>query len=199
MFQRLLEQRWVIYAVLHDERGSQNQYKHLHLKEEQWNLKMEEIVTVLEPLQIATTALCEAETVSCSLIYPVINGLLKNHLVPGEGDLLTVKRFKEIVTQDIQKRFNLSDAVTQQNTAIFATILDPHYHPLKFMDYSTRTTAYSLFKEKLASCEEECRIVQETVSNSPKRKKKKSAMAILLGEDEEDDSMAFKTSEFENI
>ena len=128
MFQRLLQQRWVIYAVLHDEHGLQNQYKHLHLKEEQWSL-MEEIVTVLEPLQIATTVLCEAETVSCS---PVINGLLKNHLVPGEGNLPTVKRFKEIVTQDIQKRFNLS--VTQQNTAMLATMLDPHYHKLKFMD-----------------------------------------------------------------
>ena len=28
MFQRLLEQRWVVYAVLHDECGSQSQYKH---------------------------------------------------------------------------------------------------------------------------------------------------------------------------
>ena len=84
MFQRLLEQRWVVYAILHDERGSQSQYKHLHLKEEQWNL-MDHMVTVLEPLQIAGTALCETEIVSCSLIYPVINGLLKNHLVPGES------------------------------------------------------------------------------------------------------------------
>ena len=32
MFQRLLEQRWVVNAVLHDECGSQSQYKHLHLK-----------------------------------------------------------------------------------------------------------------------------------------------------------------------
>ena len=62
VFQRLLEQRWVVYAVLHDERGSQS---HLHLKEEQWNL-MDQMVTVLEPLQIATTALCETEIVSCS-------------------------------------------------------------------------------------------------------------------------------------
>ena len=142
MFQRLLKQRWVIYAILHDESGSQNQYKYLHLKEEQWNL-MEEIVTVLEPLQIATSALCEAETVSCSLIYPVINGLWKNHLVPGKGDLPTAKRLKEIVTHDIQKRFNKSDAITQQSIAIFATILDPHNHQLISMDYSTRTTAYS--------------------------------------------------------
>ena len=139
MFQRLLEQRWVVYAVLHDERGSQSQYKHLHLKEEQWNL-MDQMVTVLEPLQIATTALCETEIVSCSLIYPVINGLLKNHLVPGESDLPTVKRFKEVVAQDIERRFNVSEAVKEQNVAIFATILDPHYHQLKFMDYSIRTT-----------------------------------------------------------
>ena len=73
----------MVYAVLHDERGSQSQYKHLHLKEEQWNL-MEQMVTVLETLQIATTALCETEIVSCALIYPVINGLLKKHLVSGE-------------------------------------------------------------------------------------------------------------------
>ena len=154
------------YAVLHDERGLQSQYKYLLLKEEQWNL-MEQMVAVLEPLQIATTALCETEIVSCSLIYPVINGLLKNHLVPGEGDLPTVKRFKEIMAQDIQKRFNVSEAVKEQNIAILATILDAHYHQLKFMDCLTRTGAYSMLKEKLASlsCEEECQIVKESTTH----------------------------------
>ena len=121
MFQQLLEQRWVVYAVLYDGLGSQSQYKHLHLKEEQWNL-MEQMVTVLEPLQIATTALCKTEIVSCSLIYPVINGLLKKHLVPGESDLPTVKRFKEVVAQDIERRFNVSQAVKEQNISIFTTI-----------------------------------------------------------------------------
>ena len=184
----------MVYAVLHDEQGSQSQYKHLRLKEEQWNL-MDQMVTVLEPLQIATIALCETKTVS--LIYPVINSLLKNHLVPGESDLPTVKRFKEVVAQDIERRFNVSEAVKEQNVAIFATILDPRYHQLKFMDYSTRTTAYSMFKEKLAllSYEGECQIVQEATSQSPKRKENKTALAILLGEDEDDDSTVFTTSE----
>ena len=196
MFQRLLEQRWVVYAVLHDERGSQSKYKQLHLKEEQWNL-MDQMVTVLEPLQIATTALCETEIVSCCLIYPVINELLKNHLVPGESDLPTVKRFKEVVAKDMERRFNVSEAVKEQDVAILATIIDPHYHQLNFMDYSTRTTAYSMLKEKLAllSCEGECQIVQEATSQSPKRKKRKTALAILLGEDEDDDPEVFTTSE----
>jgi len=50
------------------------------------------MVKVLEPLQIAITALCEIEFVSCSLIYLVINDLLKKHLLLDENDLLTVKK-----------------------------------------------------------------------------------------------------------
>ena len=69
------------------------------------------MVKVLEPLQIATTALCETQTMSCSLIYPVVNGLLNNHLLIGEDDLPAVKRFKEVVTQEIQFRFNVEEAV----------------------------------------------------------------------------------------
>ena len=138
-------------------------------------------------MQTATTALCETEIVS-SLIYPVINGLLKNHIVPGESDLPTVKRFKEVVAQNIEMRLNLSEAVKEQKVAIFATILYPRYHQLKFMDYSTRT-AYSMLKEKLALlyCEGECQIVQEATSQS-------NALAILLGEDEDDDPEVLTTS-----
>ena len=79
MYERLLEQRWAIYAVLHDEQGTQSQYKHLYLKEDQWKLP-EHLVVVLKPLQVATTALCESDIVSVSLVYPVINGLLKSIL-----------------------------------------------------------------------------------------------------------------------
>ena len=47
-FKGLLEQRWAIYAVFYDKHGKQNQYKHLYLEEEQWNL-IEEMVKVLKP------------------------------------------------------------------------------------------------------------------------------------------------------
>ena len=81
------------------------------------------------------------------------------------------------MAQDIERKFNVSEAVKEKNVAIFAIILDPHYHQLKF----TRT-AYFMLKEKLAilSCEGECSIVQEDTSQSPKRKKKKTNLAILL-------------------
>ena len=76
MLERLHEQRWAIYAVLYDEQETQSQHKHLYLKEDQWKL-IEQLCTALKPLQVATTALCEAEIVSIALVYPVINGLLK--------------------------------------------------------------------------------------------------------------------------
>ena len=213
MFKRLLEQRWAIYAVLYDEHGTQSQYKHLHLKEDQWNL-MEQMVEVLEPLQIATTALCETQIVSCSLIYPVVNGLLKNHLLIGEDDLPVVKRFKEMVTQEIQNRFNVEKAVEEQSVAIFAAILDPCYHQLKFLSDQMKAQAYSTFRETFTAAEtliaaEDCELLevsqatsQEMVSRPPK-KKKKTALEILIGEDDDDSSHSSRgpgslSEEFDN-
>ena len=133
MFQRLVEQRWAIYSVLFDEQGSQYQYKHLNLKENQWKL-MVQMAAVLEPLQIATTALCESQIVSCSLIYPVINGLVTNHLVENDDDLSVVQKFKKVVKAELERRFDPSiDSVS-----MFAAFLDPRYHHLgsKFTIFS---------------------------------------------------------------
>ena len=69
-------------------------------------------------LQIAITALCETQIVPCSLIYSVVNGLLKSHLLIGKDDLLAVKRFKEVVTQEIQDRFNVEEAVEEQSLTV---------------------------------------------------------------------------------
>ena len=143
---------------------------------------MDQMVTVLEPLQIATTALCETEIVSCSLIYPVINGLLKSHLVPGKSDLPTVKRFKEVVAQDIERRFNVSEAVKEQNVAIFATILDPGYHQQKFMDYSTKQQLTPCLKNSWLYylVKESVRLFKRLLHNHRKERKRKLLWLFYL-------------------
>ena len=60
MFEQLLEQHWAMYAVLHDDQGTQSQYRHLYLREDQWK-SLEQMVTVLKPLQMATTTLRSAK------------------------------------------------------------------------------------------------------------------------------------------
>ena len=148
MYERLLEQRWAIHATFLDEKGTQNQYKHLLPTDAQWEL-MGQMVTVLKPLQVATTALCESEIVSCSLIYPVVNGLLEHHLPISDGDSPTLKQFKRIVTQSITRRFNPSDPSMAENISIYASALDPRHHQLKFLSKDQRTLTHTKLEEQL--------------------------------------------------
>ena len=60
------------------------------------------MVAVLKPLQKATTVFSLEENASCSIIYPVINGLLFNHLLGAEGDLLAVQTFKQTVSGELE-------------------------------------------------------------------------------------------------
>ena len=165
MYERLLEQRWAIYAVLHDERGSQSQYKHLYLKEDQWKL-LEQLVAVLKPLQVATTALCESEIVSVSLVYPVIHGLLKKHLINKTDDLQAVKAFKEKVTQEILCRFTPDSLEIINEPPLIASALDPHYHQLKFLSDSQRSLVYAVIKEKVAEMLPETAESEETTGTT---------------------------------
>ena len=138
----------------------------------------------------------------------MVNGLLKNHLLIGEDDLPAVKRFKEVVTQEIQYRFNVEEAVEEQSVAVFATILDPHYHQLKFLRDQAKADAYSTFKQILfLMTTEDCQIVEEEGTSQgteeggsqPPKKKKKTALEILIGEDDDSNySSRSLSEEFDN-
>ena len=60
MFKRLLEQHCM--GCIHDQQVLDTKYRSLNLTEEQWAI-LEQMVTALKPLQVAITALCEAEIV----------------------------------------------------------------------------------------------------------------------------------------
>ena len=73
-----------------------------------------------------------------------------------------MKKFKEIVTQERQYRFNVEETVEEQSVAVFATILDQHYHQLKFLRDQAKAEAYSSFKQILFSITtEDCQIVED--------------------------------------
>lgn len=79
MYERLAEQRWAVYAVVHDEQVTPSDQRHLDLKPDQWDLLLQ-LVVVLKPLQVATTALSLDQNVASLLIHPVVNGLVNCHL-----------------------------------------------------------------------------------------------------------------------
>ena len=117
--------------MLHDETVSKPNHKSLDLEGEQWELASQ-LVVVLKPLQVATTALCEEHNVSVSLLYPVVYGLLKKHLAPVPNDQPAVKVFKETVSHQLKQWFNPDSKQIVDDPPILASGLDPRYHQLKF-------------------------------------------------------------------
>ena len=93
---------------------------------------MGQMVKILKALQVATTKLCEAKVVAMSLVCPVVNGLLKMHLITTSGDITNVQRFKQIVTMEIKRRFNPNGSDIVTKVAILSSALDPRYLQLKF-------------------------------------------------------------------
>ena len=63
MYERLAEQWWAICAVIRDEQVTHSDKGCLDLKPDQWDL-LSQLVTVLKPLQVATTALCQDLNIS---------------------------------------------------------------------------------------------------------------------------------------
>ena len=112
MYERLAEQRFAIYAVIHDEKVTPSGQRHLDLTPDQWDL-LSQLVVVLKPLQVATTALCKEQNISSSLIYPVVNGLVKCHLKADNADLVAVQRFKEVITTELQHHFPFGPCIVR--------------------------------------------------------------------------------------
>ena len=113
---------------IHNDNATASTQKHLDLRTEQWDL-LSQLVTVLKPLQVATTALSEDQNISSSLIYPVVNGLVKCHLKEDKDDMETVKQFKRKVSGELLRRF---DFIPDGVPAI-AAALDSRHHHLKLL------------------------------------------------------------------
>jgi len=63
MYERPAEQRWAVYAVVHDEKVTPPDKRYLDLTPEQWDL-LSQLLVVLKALQVATKALSLEQNVS---------------------------------------------------------------------------------------------------------------------------------------
>ena len=94
----------------------------------------------------ATTVFSLEQNFSATIIHPIINGLLLNHLVDSEGDLPAVKRFKHIVTEELKRRFAPSCLDTAKSLPVLCLAVDPRYAHLQFLSKQQR--------EREIACEE---------------------------------------------
>lgn len=188
MFGRLQEQRWAIYAVLYDEKASEAIYRCLNPTEEQWT-QLGDMTKVLKPLQVATTALCEAEIISVSLVYPIINSLVTKHLLQIEEDSTVVRQCKKTVKEDLQHCFTPDVIGKADKVPILASALDPRYLHLSFLTVRQHSIAIGVLKEKCKEIFPEKSTHtdenNEASDQEPLSKKKtETALSYLLGNDE---------------
>jgi len=130
MFERLVELRWPVCAVLSDRTVVKPaDAKTLELKEDHWQL-MSDLLPVLQPLQIATSVLSAEKEPTAPKVYPVLWGLVDDHLAVNANDSSTVSAFKDAVSQSIKQRFGMTDLDTARSPLIVASVLDPGFKEL---------------------------------------------------------------------
>lgn len=176
MLLRLLEMRWPIAAVLSDDSITKRSDRYLDLKSEQWTL-VEELVTVMKPLQVATTFLQYEHNSSVSCILPVINGL-DLPLQASTDDTSSIKQFKEKVCSEIRSRWFL-DNLNTTSLDVLASALDPRFRQLKFLNDEQRQSVKEEITCRMAAFSPASHDRDNTTTTC-----QPSALDILLGPDE---------------
>ncbi|XP_059210868.1 E3 SUMO-protein ligase ZBED1-like [Centropristis striata] len=138
MFDRLVEQRWAVVAVLSDRTVTKLQdARVLELKEEYWQL-MEETQPVLGALKCVTTAMSAEKDVSISNVYPVTFSLINTHLMRREGDSTRVTEFKTKVKSSLSNRMKVQSDEFVSSAPMIASMLDPRHKHLSFLQPTQR-------------------------------------------------------------
>ena len=143
MFERLLEQRLAIYAVLHDQTITKpSDARVVDLSDEQWSF-MEAVVPVLKPLYMATRLMCSEEYPTLSGVYPILFSLTDMHLAPKATDCPAVVALKTHVSEDLKRSYKLNDpSILCKSLAMVCTFLDPRYKALPYIPIEQRTVVH---------------------------------------------------------
>ncbi|KAM9364776.1 uncharacterized protein KZ484_010950 [Pholidichthys leucotaenia] len=193
MFDRLVEQRWAVVAVLSDRNVTKLQdARMLELKDEYWQL-MEDTQPVLSALKCATTVMSAEEDVSISNIYPVTFGLVNIHLIRREEDGARLVEFKEKVRSSLIERMNVQSDEFVSSVSMIATMLDPRHKHLGFLSPAQRVVANAKLVHlatAVGTSEEEAvpldgdEVTSDRANTAAADSKRHvSAMALLLGDD----------------
>ena len=138
MISRYLEQQPAIYAALTSKELCKRK-KDISMLSERELTSAEELVAVLIPLKIATTALCEESVPTLSMILPLQHQLLNCIMKARDDDSALIKQVKKEVVNDFSTRYQ--DTCTKKDLTV-ATLLDPRFKSTPFLSDKDRLDAY---------------------------------------------------------
>lgn len=184
MFERLSQLRWPVVAVLSDRNVVKlNDAKALDMKDEYWQL-LTELLPVLKALQIVTSVMSAESQPSASCVFPMLWGLMKNHLIVNEEDSKVLGEFKKDVGKNISQRFAMAREETATNECVIASVLDPMYKHLPGSDDEFKKRAYDyvrhLIREMPASLEQPSTSGDASDSELPAKRSRPNHAAVMF-------------------
>ena len=210
MMKSLLPNRAGIYSVLHNKDFTKPEMaRKLEIKNEFWAL-IEKLCEVLKPFKIATSQLSGELYPTLGSVYPLVHGILENHLLVSTDDPPEMVYFKNGVSDKIKKRFMIGNEHYCDD--IIASALHPRYKKLKFLATIPKSHVQERLEELCSQVPQDNIVQDKTYDNNvdvslPKKVKRESeahseaAMKYLLGDvyeisDEEDNNVETEVARY---
>ena len=127
--------------------------------------------------------MCSEKNVSLSEVYPIVCGLLRKSLKVLDSDGNVIRKAKELISEELKGRYQLSDIKTASSTPVMASLMDPRYKRLSFWSSAQRNKV----EESLDRLIDEMPLKKLTVASSSdtppsKRQQRQSGIDFLLSE-----------------
>ncbi len=125
-------------SVIQDILMSDSDAEELTLKDDQLAL-MTEFLKVIKPLKTAITALEEENASTVSMILPVLNKLIKSHLVAKDSDSKILTQLKSEISNTLCNSYKSPNV---RNRLLVASALDARFMLLRFISDEERDQIY---------------------------------------------------------
>lgn len=183
MLERLLQNRIPVMNVLTDRRSTTASVaESLEISEREWTF-IEALVALLKPLQMATTVLCGDNSSPVSMVRPVLQKTLQNHMQIRDEDDVMIRNAKEIIANEITQRFDLTWISNNITARQIASMLDPRFKDLDHEPFEARLEIRSRVKNMLqgvAPVENTCSKVTKKIMLWSSFISKKSVIMTLI-------------------
>ena len=132
----------------------------------------------LEFLEVATVFLSKEYNVSCSCVYPIMDGLITN-ISPCEDDLPIIRQFKTVVCAALRRRWSFDDIDLYKSPAL-PSFFDPRFKGLKFISDEKK----GLVKDHVLEMVQQVKLTSISIEEDDLHiPQKRTALDILLGDD----------------
>ncbi|XP_061534877.1 uncharacterized protein LOC133403715 [Phycodurus eques] len=108
-----------------------------------WSI-VEELISVLKPLDVACQTLAKEAFPRLSLMKPILTGLLSRHLVCRPGDSIIPKEMKQMVRERLASHYSNPEV---NRVLCVACALDPQFHGLGFMEKTEQNKTFEWLKK----------------------------------------------------